>query len=190
MPTRSYNLVNPVIHGTFRDTFDAHDPLDAADKFWNSFSQHIASHVPRFVFTLREMSGGALSHFQVTESREGRSKTGTYELEQLDLEVSGKDLDTFHANVEQWNQSKQSGGADKPHRKRYDSSSSSSSASSSSDAPHIKLTSPIVPIVSFNYIPRLYTYPSIANPRLVSVQTPFYTPVFRPMLGTFVTIWP
>jgi hypothetical protein len=192
MSTSSYNLVNPVIRGKFVDTYDASTPLDAADKFWKSFSKHVASHVPRFVFSFREMSGGALSHFEVTESRKGRSKEGTYELKQLDFDVSDGVLNQFHTDVEKWNESKQSGGADKPRRKRYDSSSSSSSASSSSDSPRIKLTSPLVPIVSFNYMPRLYTpaYASIANPRLVAVQTPFYTPVFRPMLGTFITIWP
>ena len=54
MVNHSYQLVNPIIEGTFQDVYDAKTPIVAADNMWNNLTEHIVSHVPRFIFTMKD----------------------------------------------------------------------------------------------------------------------------------------
>lgn len=197
MTKQTYQLVNPVIEGTFKDTFDAKKPIEAANKMWTSFSEHLVNHVPKFMFTLKEISGGSLHHFQVTENGE----TNTYVIDKLNVDTDDKHFDELMSSIDKYSSARdnQQGGKDndsssedKPkkhgHRKRYDDSSSDSS-SSTDIYPTIRRTSPIA---MFHYNTRVYypTYKSTLNPQLVSVTTPLFTPIFNPLYRTFVGIWP
>lgn len=193
----TYQLVNPVIEGTLQDIYDSHDPIDAAKSFWQNLSGHIESHVPNFMFSMRNISSGDLHHFSVSEN----PKEGKYVIKKLDLDIDNSHFNKFHKNVDSYNQkcykTKKVGGdkeKDKPRRKRYDSSSSSSS-SSSDIYPRIVRTSPVA---MFHYNTRIYyvdtdesqKLPSTSNPQLVAVSVPVFAPVFRPALKTFISIWP
>lgn len=191
MPKYSYQLVNPVIEGTFTDVYDANRPIEGAQHMWEKLTEHIVSHVPKFMFTMRNISSGDLHHFEVAENKEASSFT----INELSLNIDNDDFDNFTKNVDDYskardisNNENQLGGR----KRRYDDDDDSSSESSSSSDiyPTIRRTSPIA---MFHYTPRVYystPFKSTMNPQLVAVQTPVFTPIFRPSLGTFIGIWP
>lgn len=222
MPKQSYQLVNPVIEGTFKDVYDASTPIDAAKLMWENLTEHIVSHVPKFMFTMKNISSDKFHHFEVSEN----GKTGSFIINTMKINTDKNAFTDFIANVDKYSKiRKQKGGEieidnddDKNNndndndnnnddnndnnddneqngggkRKRYDDSSSSSSSSSTDIYPTIRRTSPIA---MFHYNTRVYytnghTYASTLNPQVVGITTPLFTPIFRPMLGTFVGIWP
>jgi len=191
MPKRSYQLINPVIEGTFQDVYEASESIDAAHNMWKNLSSHILSHVPKFMFTMRDISSGNLHHFEVSENK----KKGSYTIGRMDLDIKKQHFDDFLKQVDNYSKSKELKGGK---RKRYEDDSSSSS-SSTDIYPTIRRTSPVA---LFHYNTRVYytsqngvvqTYESTLNPQLVAVApvlTPIFTPVFRPSYGTFIGIWP
>lgn len=191
MSKYSYQLINPVIEGTFKDTYDANRPIDGAQQMWKNLTEHIVSHVPKFMFTMRNISSGELHNFEVAENKE----TSSFTINELALDVNDDDLVKFAKNVDNYSKvrdktnDEQKGGR----MKRYDvddDDSSSSSSSSEDIYPTIRRTSPVA---MFHYTPSIYyvkPLKSIMNPQIVAVQTPVFTPVFRPSLGTFIGIWP
>jgi hypothetical protein len=198
MPKHSYQLVNPVIEGTFKDVYDAKSADEAANNMWSDLSEHIMAHVPKFMFTMKNISTDELHHFEVSENRNSKSSKEdvTFSINKLNMKIDkklfddfAKKIDTYDKNIEEKHQS---GG-----RVRYDTSSSSSSSSSSTDYPDHKIrrTSPIT-LFHYNtsmYFPsNYYTYQPTTNPHLVSaaVVAPIFTPIFRPALGTYIGIWP
>lgn len=203
MPT--YQLINPSIEGTFTNVVDAKQPLKAAEKVWINFAEHIADHVPNFMFTLKNISGGSYFHFRVNENKQ----EGTYVITPIEKIANEKELiEGFLKNVDAYNAKlqarsnddveKQTGGAKKPRRKRYIDDNSSSS---SSDYVPIIRTSPIS---AFHYMSSLYspviTTPlivrpvvgmrSISNPTPFVVLTPIFAPIFRTSLDPYVMLWP
>ena len=197
MPKHSYQLINPVIEGTFKDVYDAGEPIEAAKNMWSGLSEHIVAHVPKFMFTLRDISSGDLHHFDVAENRANSSFT----INKLEMNIDKKHFNDFTKRIDDYTSAREKqeeeqrgggvGGVGGGKRKRYDDESSSSSESSV-DYPKIKRTSPIA---MFHYNTRVYytntdTYQSTLNPQLVAVTAPIFTPIFRPLLGTFVGIWP
>jgi hypothetical protein len=185
MPKNSYQLINPVIEGTFRDVYDANQPIDAAKNMWSSLSEHIVAHVPKFMFTMSDISSGQLHHFEVSENRANSSFT----INKREMKIDKKHFNEFAKNIDKYSTAReqQQGGGK---RKRYDDSDSSDS--SSTDYPSIRRTSPIA---MFHYNTRVYfpndiEYQSTLNPQAIAITTPIFTPIFRPVLGTFVGIWP
>lgn len=187
--TRVYELVNPMIEGSFKNVYEANKPVKAAEDLWKNLSEHFISHVPKFIFTMRDVSSGKLHHFEVGEDKVSSS----YSIEELDLDVEKKHFDDFAKKVDSYektreeNNEKQKGGK----RKRYERDSSSSS-SSCDYFPTISMTSPIAMFhygTNFYYQNNNYNN-SILNPQMYQVTTPLFTPIFRPSLGTFIGIWP
>ena len=187
MPKNSYQLINPVIEGTFKDVYDAVDPIDAAKHMWTSLSDNIVAHVPKFMFTMRNISSGDLHHYCVSENR----ATNSFTINKHEMNIDKKHFNEFAKNIDKYNtnQEIQQGGGK---RKRY-SDSDSSSSSSSTDYPKLRRTSPIA---MFHYNTRVYyndannIYQSTLNPSAYVFNTPIFTPIFKPALGTFIGIWP
>lgn len=197
MTKHSYQLINPVIEGTFKSVYDAKNPLDAANSMWSNLSQHIIAHVPKFMFTMQDISSGELHHFEVSENRKNQSGGDvSFTIDKLNLSLDKSEFDEFAKKIDQYERNsqehaekmdKQEGGR---RRKRYDDDSSSTT--SSTDIPYLRRTSPIG---MFHYNTRVYftnykTYPSLLNPQVVAVSTPIFTPIFKPILGTYIGIWP
>jgi hypothetical protein len=187
MPKRTYQLINPHIEGTFKDTYDAKEPIDAANSMWSNFTEHLVSHVPKFMFTMRDISSGDLHHFEVSENKQENQ----YTIEKLNLDINKKHFSDLAANIDNYGKAREQKGG---HRRRYEDDSDSDSNSSTDVYPTIRRTSPIA---MFHYNTRVYYTPldlkvfdSTMNPQLVAVTTPVFTPVFKPSLGTFVGIWP
>lgn len=185
MPNRSYQLVNPVIEGSFQDVYEAINPITAADDMWRNLTEHIVSHVPRFMFTMKDISSGKYHNFEVSEN----GKDSSYTINKLTkINIDKKEFENLLNNVDKYNKLyEQKGGKTS---KRYDDSSSSSSSSSSDN--HMPMLVKTSPIAMFHYNPYIYysRTSTILNPELVAVTMPIFTPIFRPSLGTFVGIWP
>ena len=183
MPNHSYQLVNPIIEGTFQDVYDAKTPILAADNMWNNLTEHIVSHVPRFIFTMKDITTNKYYNFEVKEN----SNNGSYTINKLtNLKINNKDFKELTNKIDTYSKvCDQKGGENK--RKRYDDSSDSDS-SSSNPVPSLVKTSPIA---LFHYNPYIYyRRTSILNPELVAITTPIFTPIFKPTLGTFIGLWP
>jgi hypothetical protein len=207
MPKHSYQLINPVIEGTFKSVYDANTPIGAAKSMWSNLSEHVIAHVPKFMFTLRDISTGQLHHFEVSENRTnkqggaGAKGKVSFTIDSLNMNIDkkafedfAKKIDEYDKNVEKRSENNEEDDQMGGKRKRYDeSSSSSSSSSTSTDYPVIRRTSPIA---MFHYNTRVYftentpVFQSTLNPQLVAVSTPIFTPIFKPVLGTFIGIWP
>jgi len=191
MPKRSYQLINPHIEGTFKDVYDANEPIDAANNMWKNLTEHVISHVPRFMFTMKDISSGELHHFDVAENKNNNE----YTIEKMNINVDNKHFTNLSNNIDNYTKLREQRGGkvNVPQRKRYDDEDSDSSSSSSDIYPQVRRTSPIA---MFHYNTRVYytphdykVYDSTLNPQLVAV-TPVFTPIFKPALGTFLTIWP
>lgn len=194
MSRQSYQLVNPVIEGTFKDVYEGNDQYEAAEAFWLNLSKHIVGYVPRFLFTLKNISSADLHHFEVAEN----GKTNQYKVKELNIEIDKKLFDDFLKNIDKASATK-GGGKDK--RKRYSDSSSSSSSSIEYYPSTYKRTDPIA---IFNYLPRVYFGPSktvVETPVIPTVAVvstddsavdaliyPVYTPAFK-FMSPFVALW-
>jgi len=197
-----YQLIVPSIEGTFENVVDAKQPLNAAEKIWVNFAEHIADHVPNFMFTIKNISGGSYFHFRVNENKE----KGSYIISPVEkIEDEKEKIEGFLKNVDTYNQRvadrvkkdtlKQKGGVKKPKRKRFEEDDSDSSSSSSDYVPMIRTS----PISSFHYMPSLYT-PIIStpmvgvrttlNPTISVVRTPIFAPIFRSTYNPMVMLWP
>lgn len=190
MPSRnSYQLINPVIEGSFKNVYDADKPIEAADNMWKNLSEHIMSHVPKFMFTMKNISNGSLHHFQVIENRE----KGSYTIDKINVKSNKKDFDDFLSHVDKYSKSlEQKGGK----RLRYVEVEDEDDSTTTDYYPEIVRTSPIA---MFHYNTRYYytasdllccdDSKSTLNPQMAVVKTPIFTPVFKPVLGTFMAIW-
>ena len=99
MSTRSYQLINPLIEGTFNSVYDAKKPIEAADLFWKKMTEHINGYIPRFLFTIRDISSGDLNHFEIKENKNENS----YTIYEKEISAKKKDFDDFINNVDKFN---------------------------------------------------------------------------------------
>ena len=98
MPKHSYQLINPVIQGTFKDTYDASKAIKAAEDMWLNLSEYIVGHVPRFMFTMRDISSNDLHSFEVKESKEKNK----YIINAIQIKATNKDFDAFLEQVDKF----------------------------------------------------------------------------------------
>jgi hypothetical protein len=182
---KKFDVVNPIILDGNNDSnvYTAKTPIEAAQKVWKALTKNVGGHSSKFLFSLKEMNGGALHHFEVKENIKDQS----YKIQKFDANIKEKHFDTFRDNVmehaDNLNEDVLSGG-EKSSDSSSDSSSTASSdakskvkhrprrrrhsSSSSSDQYPTFRTRINTPI--FNYFPSLYTSPiynTTLNPQLV-----------------------
>lgn len=77
-----YKLVNPNIQGSMKTTFNAKKPLDAAKKFYKTFSEYVVNRISFMPVTLSK--DNELYHFIIKESKNNDDTTSvTYEIQEL-----------------------------------------------------------------------------------------------------------
>jgi hypothetical protein len=221
MSHNTYQLVNPVIQGTFNDVVDVvgNDtgaPIKAAKELWKRFTQHVSGHVPKFLFSLRNVENNRSHHFQAKE----RISDGSFTIKEiLDIKVDTKDIDRFHANIDNIKETditnkKQKGGRRKRYKKYnkrgraiyYDDSSSSSDSESYSESDSDMQSgiefNPMTttPIAMFHYNTKFYhqrdgqifEHESTANPEALLINhTPIIPVIVNPIVRsrhTFTSI--
>ena len=194
----TYKLVNPVILGTFPQTFSGGSPLDGAVNFWTKLTgnkDYIINTFPKYHFTMQD-NNKELFHFKVKESIVGGSKKAKWNISQINVDITEaekKELIKQSNNV-----STLSGGSKKKHKKHHkkdddevdddlddsDSSSSSSSLDDSDDSDDedavitkIKMNQIRDPISFWWYAPSVYKVKS------------YYGPVFPYYSKPYVEYW-
>jgi hypothetical protein len=214
----NFKLVNPYIDGTIKTKFYSETPIGAASELWSSLTEHVIGSVPRFVFTIQNMSDDKLHTFEVSEN-----ENGEYKFEEVSLVVDKNKLNKFTNNINEYNKQTEAVSheikelTNKPSRKRYndnddnddnDDSSSSSDSSSESDSniffntkknysyyPYYKKKQAVS---VFHYNPRLYKTkilkvskrPSLANPEVISeIKLPVFTPVIKFKSAPLMAMW-
>lgn len=165
-----FEIVNPVIIGTFKIKYDETSALEAAKKFWNKFSNLITNELPQTFFTMRDESG-KLFHFKVKESQNGKS-ISDFSIEMIDekhpkeAEAVSKKFDTLM---------QQTGGYE--HRRRRDDDSSTDSDSSVDEViekfKKINRLSHKQPIAYYYYDPTIYDTKSLYMPVFTYPITPY-----------------
>jgi len=126
-----YILLNPCINCDPAKTKTiAKDDNDAANKIWQLLSSYMANYVPKFAFTIKNMKGGTLHSYSVSESEtksDNPDKSNiTYTLTAIDVPADKHAIllnrvttvcDGVTANSENKSDSKQTGGKSKRYKK-------------------------------------------------------------------------
>jgi len=180
-----FKLINPVIIGTFNDTYNTQSADEAAKKFWESLTdKYISGSTPRFYFSLMDMSDKGLHHFSVKEKMEGGN--ANYSISKIEVNLP-KDMKTnFLKEVQKVKTNIQQGGGsdddsddsdrDKKKRRRRHDDDSSSSSSDSDDVDavfrRIRRKMNKKPIVHWWYAPSVYGIDTIFTPSFIAPISP------------------
>jgi hypothetical protein len=178
-----YKLVNPVIAGTFIDTYKAANAEQAAEKFWNQLAggKYIAGDMPLFYFTIMDGANEKLSHFKLEEKREGSHASYTISAVKGTTPAKLGDAQFLSKYKEVTKKlGSQLGGKHKRHNKHDDSSSSSDSDSDDDDLfKYIRAKQAVRPIVYWWWTPSLYDVNTVFTPTFVAPISP-YTQLWLP----------
>lgn len=178
-----FEVVNPVIIGTFQIKYDEDKPLEAAKKFWNELSKKVINDIPKSFFTLRD-ENGKLYHFKVTENKNGANMVDFMITPITNIDGKSADIiaSTFDKMMELSKKViEQSGGRHHHHEdkeKDEDEDDSSSSASDSVDEFIEKFKkisrTKLRPISYYYYTPAAYTTDNLYMPLFIPSYTPHY----------------
>lgn len=179
-----FQLVNPVIIGTFNDTYETSSADQAAEKFWKTLTsenKYVTGNLPKFYFSLMDTGNNSLHHYVVKESING--SYANYSIKKADVKMSSKQKDDFLAEVSRVRSEaksaavkEQSGG-----RRRHDDSSSSDSDSELDDLfRHVRLRNLKTPISYWWFYPKLYETDVLFTPTFVAPVSP-YVQLWVPM---------
>jgi len=173
-----YQLVNPVIVGTFENSYIGKNSDDAAKQFWENLTsenKYVTGNIPKFLFTLKDENTNELYHYVVKEKMEGRH--ADYVITHIDVNMNDNSKETFlnkSNEVRNFAENNMKGGK---HRKRYDEDDSSSSDSSDQDLDelfnYIRLKKAVRPISYWWYTPSIYNVNTVFTPSFVAPLSPY-----------------
>lgn len=168
----NFQLVNPYIEGDFKSVFSGKSSYDAAQKAWDSLSEHLTNNVPKFGFTLERMNDKKLVHFVVKENI--NDGLVDYKLIEHNVEMSDDEVSRLQDKVDNFR--KQSGGR----RKKRDDSDSESHELDLSDSSEVyskvmynKYLHQSQPIVYMWYNPLVYRFDTLFIPTFTVPLTPY-----------------
>jgi len=205
--SKTYELVNPIIAGDMKTTFNANSPLDAGKEFWDIMTKkEIINSVPKFAFTFR--SGNELFHLCVKEKNDknDKNKEMSYEIEDITEQVNKsltdeqkkaflKKVDAKLSEISEVTVKKLDGGRDSSSDSSSDydidsDSSDSDSSDSDSDSDYesalyhrSKRSRKLISMVRRNNVPIYYYW---SAPSFYGIKT-LYTPSFR--VRPVVELW-
>lgn len=172
--SNNYVLVNPYIHGQFKNTIKAKNSVDAAKEFYKGLSEHFNNAVPKFYFTIQKggSGNGKYYHFKIKEER--KKNNVSFTLKQYDI-IGTVDVQAFKNRLTNFKDKfAQNGGKKK--KKSKDSSSESESDDSSSSDNYKKINKYISvydqPFYYWWYDPSIYRLDSYYIPTFYSYITP------------------
>lgn len=171
-----YQLVNPVIVGTFSNSYSGKNSDDAAKQFWENLTsenKYVTGNIPKFLFTLRDENSNKLHHYIVKEKLEGRH--ADYIITNIDVNMDkNKERDFLNKSheVRKSVETEMTGGK---HRKRYDDDSDDSDSSKDLDElfSYIRLKKAARPISYWWYTPSIYNIDTMFTPSFVAPLSPY-----------------
>lgn len=176
----SYVLVNPQIHGDFKNSLKANNSMIAAKTFYKNLSEHFNNAVPHFHFTIQKGGSGEGKYYHFVTSEKRNKNEVTFNIKQYKMKM--ENMESFKSRLNTFKNKIQKGGkTHKKHKKKKadaDSESESDSDLDSSDSEqyikNITTYTPIVnqPIYYWWYDPYVYNLNSIFIPTFYSYITP------------------
>jgi hypothetical protein len=165
-----FEIVNPVIVGTFKTKYNTDSSMDAAKHFWNNFTKLTANETPVSFFSIKD-NDNKLYHFKVTEEKSSNN-TADYMISQLN-NINKKNSNIIMKIFNDIMSNTHSGG--NLHR---DDSSSSSSSSSSDELVNrfnkLRMMQHNQIIGYYHYIPSIYGNTSVFIPSFIyPIQAPY-----------------
>ena len=186
-----FKLVNPVIIGTFNDTYETSSVDAAAQKFWETLTsdnKYVSGTIPKFLFSLMDTSDKELYHYMVKEKQDG--SRSDYSITPVKVNIPKETKTSFLKEVQKVKNNSQDGGAHddsekektKKHRKRYEDDSSSSDSDDDVDDffRYVRRKRAKKPIVYWWYTPAIYNVNTIFTPTFVAPVSP-YVQLWMPM---------
>jgi hypothetical protein len=180
MPNDSYKLINPYIEGSLKTTVSGKTQLEAAKSAWNKLSKNFTNNIPKFAFTLKNVSDGKLCHFLVKEKTS--NDTVNYTITELDISSSDKGVKDLKNKIKNL---KQSGGKAKRRRKRSKHDDDDDDSSSDSDTDDLYNKIKYNNLLNKMYPITYWWYDPIAYARYIDT---FYAPNFVAPLSPYVEI--
>lgn len=171
-----YHLINPCITGEFNTDYSGNTPLEAANSFWDTLSNHITNNVPTFAFTM-EGTDGRLHHFMVEEKvSKKNTHDGKINISELSLGLTADKISAFKDMCGKAN--RKIGGA---HKHRYKDNDDSSSDDEINDDDSVldkklnllKFRNVSQPIPYVWYYPAIYEIKNIYIPTFKIPLTPY-----------------
>lgn len=163
-----FEVINPIIIGTFKIKYNTKSALDAAKMFWNEMSKIVVNEMPKTYFTLRD-ENGKLFHFKVSEKKNGKKM-----VDFMITPVDNIDKKATDVIVQAFDKIKlQSGG----NISNEDDSSSSSTSSVDEVVEKFKKINARKmksPIVYYHYIPSVYHSENLYVPVFVYPIVPYF----------------
>jgi hypothetical protein len=182
--SNSYTLVNPFIHGDFKNTVKSKNSVNAAKTFYKNLSEHFNNNIPKFYFTIQKggSGNGKYYHFLVKETKgdndEVKFKVESYNIsnEEANLKVFKNKLVKFKSKFEQAGGKKAAKKGSKKGSKAKKSIDDDSDLDSSEDFYRRAQTyKPVVtpPLYYWWYDPGVYGLDSVFVPTFYSYVTPY-----------------
>lgn len=100
---KNFKLINPVIIGKMKTTFETNTAIDAAQEFWNELTSnnYIANNIPQFLFTLENNVDNEFHHFLVKENLDAEnSKLTNFTIKEVNVDLTDKQKKIFLSEVE------------------------------------------------------------------------------------------
>jgi hypothetical protein len=171
----TYVLVNPHIEGQLKTKVKAQNSKEAAQKLYQTMSEHFNSSLPKFYFSIQKGSSGhgSLYHFEVEESREADEVS--FQIKSMSIKGSAEAESKFIKRLEDAKHKiGQEGGKKHKKDKKKDSDSDSDfDSSSSEDYKRAKSYIPVnQPIYYWWYDPYVYRLDSIYVPTFYTYTAP------------------
>ncbi len=185
---KKYRLVNPIIKGNIDMLHGGSNPLDVAKDVWAKISGYFSNLVPKFNFTLEQLSDGKLHHFEVSEKKdkddvdysiipvEASMSTDTEAKFKVRIDEIANDEKLPGKEIEaEMKGGKRKKKASKKHKKskKDDSSDSSDSDDSASYYNHKSYKNVLDPIYYYWYDPSIYVASEVYVPTFIAPLKPY-----------------
>ena len=171
-----YQLVNPVIVGTFNNVYSAKNSDDAAKQFWETLTsdnKYVTGNIPKFLFTLKDENSEKLYHYMVKETLEGRQ--ANYTITHIDVDIKDDLQKKFmdKSNEIRNNADKLMDGGRR--RRRYDDDDDSDSSDEDLDDlfKYIRSKKAVRPISYWWYTPSIYNIDTVFTPSFIAPLSPY-----------------
>jgi hypothetical protein len=83
-----FELVNPIIIGSYKIIFNEKTPCDNAKLFWETFVNKLFNYIPQMCFTFKDKKN-KLYHFRVNEIIKNTNKV-TFTIEEINLNLDSE----------------------------------------------------------------------------------------------------
>jgi hypothetical protein len=188
---KSYKLVNPLIIGEFKTTYNSDNGMQAIEYFWKDLTNYITNNVPQIIVTLMDESN-VLYHYKISEKFQNSKNMVDYNISEYNIDLTEKQkkdfIDNLHKYEEKTKSIVQKGGSvnteNKEKNKRYNKYKKSANKSSESESESDK-SSDTSDSSDFDLSESYYNFTKYKN-YLQPIKIWYYTPTLYNLNNIFI----